>query len=81
MTQHLHARDSICRSMRAAWPTFRHAAIFGALDSLQPGGPCLRQRPRPLPLLERRSRSGTAIASASSTGSEPGAIVIDFSVR
>lgn len=58
---------------------FRHAAIFGALDSLQPG-----ERMRfvndhdPLPLLDQlRNRYGDAVA-IEYLQRDPGAIVIDF---
>ena len=60
---------------------FRHAAIFGALDSLNPG-----ERMRfvndhdPLPLLSQlMARYGDAVA-IEYRQREPGAIVIDFIV-
>lgn len=60
---------------------FRHAAIFGALESLQPG-----ERMRfcndhdPLPLLaQMQARYGTAV-QIEYVQREPGAIVIDFIV-
>ncbi len=61
---------------------FRHAAIFGALDALQPG-----ERMRfvndhdPLPLLDQvRQRYGERV-DISYRQREPGAIAIDFAVR
>ncbi len=78
---HLHLRaDSIYPfDARGIAKRFRHAAIFGALDALNPG-----ERMRfvndhdPLPLLEQlRRRYGEAVA-IEYRQREPGAIVIDF---
>lgn len=61
---------------------FRHAAIFGALDALQPG-----ERMRfvndhdPLPLLNQlRQRYGERV-DIEYLQREPGAVAIDFVVR
>ena len=59
---------------------FRHAAIFGALDSLQPGETmrfCNDHDPLPL-LGQFQARYGDAVAIRY-VQREPGAIVIDFS--
>jgi uncharacterized protein (DUF2249 family) len=60
---------------------FRHAAIFGALDALQPGETMRFMNDHdPLPLLEQlRQRYGERV-SIEYKQREPGAIVIDFSV-
>jgi uncharacterized protein (DUF2249 family) len=60
---------------------FRHAAIFGALDSLQPGETmrfCNDHDPLPL-LAQLQQRYGAHLTIAYQQR-EPGAIVIDFSV-
>ncbi len=58
---------------------FRHAAIFGALDALQPGETMRFCNDHdPLPLLEQlRARYGEAIA-INYVQRVPGEIVIDF---
>jgi uncharacterized protein (DUF2249 family) len=60
---------------------FRHAAIFGALDALQPGEAMRFVNDHdPLPLLSQvQQRYGEHIAIAYRQR-EPGAIVIDFVV-
>lgn len=60
---------------------FRHAAIFGALDALQPGETMRFVNDHdPLPLLQQlRSRYGERVAIAYRQR-EPGAIAIDFIV-
>ena len=58
---------------------FRHAAIFGALDSLQPGETmrfCNDHDPLPL-LAQLQARYGDALA-INYVQREAGAIVIDF---
>ncbi|HQR04092.1 MAG: DUF2249 domain-containing protein [Proteobacteria bacterium] len=58
---------------------FRHAAIFGALDALQPGETmrfCNDHDPLPL-LAQLQQRYGAAVAIEYQQR-EPGAIVIDF---
>ena len=60
---------------------FRHAAIFGALDSLQPGETmrfCNDHDPLPL-LSQIHARFGPSVA-ISYVQREPGEIVIDFKV-
>lgn len=61
---------------------FRHAAIFGALDALQPGEIMRFSNDHdPLPLLEQIvARYGERVA-VEYRQREPGAIVIDFAVR
>jgi uncharacterized protein (DUF2249 family) len=61
---------------------FRHAAIFGALDSLRPGETMLFVNDHdPLPLLDQvRQRYGERV-DISYRQREPGAIAIDFAVR
>jgi uncharacterized protein (DUF2249 family) len=58
---------------------FRHAAIFGALDALQPGEAMRFVNDHdPLPLLDqRRQRYGDAVGIRYRQR-EPGAVVIDF---
>jgi uncharacterized protein (DUF2249 family) len=58
---------------------FRHAAIFGALDALQPGETMRFVNDHdPLPLLDQmRQRYGEAVTIRYVTR-EPGQIVIDF---
>ena len=58
---------------------FRHAAIFGALDALQPGETMRFVNDHdPLPLLEQlRNRYGTSV-DIKYLKREPGQIVIDF---
>ena len=60
---------------------FRHAAIFGALDALQPGETmrfCNDHDPLPL-LAQLQARYGDSL-SIEYKQREPGAIVIDFAV-
>ncbi|MEZ5741196.1 MAG: DUF2249 domain-containing protein [Burkholderiaceae bacterium] len=61
---------------------FRHAAIFGALDSLRPGETMRFVNDHdPLPLLDQlRARYGERI-EIEYRQREPGAIAIDFAVR
>lgn len=60
---------------------FRHSAIFGALDALQPGEAMRFVNDHdPLPLLNQlRERYGDAVA-IEYRQREPGAIVIDFAI-
>lgn len=61
---------------------FRHAAIFGALDALQPGETmrfCNDHDPLPL-LAQLQARYGDRLA-IQYCQREPGAIVIDFAVQ
>ena len=60
---------------------FRHAAIFGALDALQPGETmrfCNDHDPLPL-LAQLQARYGASL-TIEYKQREPGAIVIDFAV-
>ena len=61
---------------------FRHAAIFGALDALNPGETMRFVNDHdPLPLLDQlRARYGDAV-SIEYCQRDPGAIAIDFVVR
>jgi uncharacterized protein (DUF2249 family) len=61
---------------------FRHAAIFGALDALNPGETmrfCNDHDPLPL-LAQIQARYGTRVR-VEYRQREPGAIVIDFAVQ
>ena len=76
---HLSADRVYPVDARGVAKRFRHAAIFGALDSLMPG-----ERMRfvndhdPLPLLEQlEARYGDAV-TIEYRQREPGAIAIDF---
>ena len=61
---------------------FRHAAIFGALDTLQPGETMRFANDHdPLPLLAQLAQRYGERVSVTYQQREPGAIVIDFSVR
>jgi uncharacterized protein (DUF2249 family) len=58
---------------------FRHAAIFGALDALQPGETMRFMNDHdPLPLLDQLVRRYGEGVSIEYRQREPGAIVIDF---
>ena len=60
---------------------FRHAAIFGALDTLQPGETMRFANDHdPLPLLAQLAQRYGESVSVAYQQREPGAIVIDFSV-
>jgi uncharacterized protein (DUF2249 family) len=61
---------------------FRHAAIFGALDSLQPGETMRFANDHdPLPLLMQIAQRYGDSVHVEYLQREPGAIVIDFAVR
>ena len=61
---------------------FRHAAIFGALDSLQPGETMRFANDHdPLPLLMQIAQRYGDSVGIEYRQCEPGAIVIDFAVR
>ena len=80
---HLHlSPDAIYPfDARGVAKRFRHAAIFGALDSLQPGETMRFANDHdPLPLLDQLlARYGDAV-TITYRQREPGAIVIDFIV-
>lgn len=87
MTRTIHVCDH--RTQEALYPfdargvakRFRHAAIFGALDSLTPGETmrfCNDHDPLPL-LAQLQQRYGDKV-EIEYVQREPGAIVIDFSV-
>lgn len=81
---HLHLSPSAIYPFdaRGVAKRFRHAAIFGALDSLQPGETMRFVNDHdPLPLLDQlmqRYGEGVVIEYRQR---EPGAIVIDFVVK
>ena len=81
---HLHLSPSAIYPFdaRGVAKRFRHAAIFGALDSLQPGETMRFVNDHdPLPLLDQlvaRYGEGVAIEYRQR---DPGAIVIDFVVQ
>ncbi len=81
---HLHLSPSAIYPFdaRGVAKRFRHAAIFGALDALQPGETMRFVNDHdPLPLLDQlRARYGERI-SITYLQREPGAIAIDFAVR
>lgn len=81
---HLHLSPSAIYPFdaRGVAKRFRHAAIFGALDALQPGETMRFVNDHdPLPLLEQlRSRYGERV-TIEYRQREPGAIAIDFMVR
>jgi uncharacterized protein (DUF2249 family) len=61
---------------------FRHAAIFGALDSLKPGETMRFANDRdPLPLLSQIAQRYGESIRVEYRRREPGAIVIDFGVH
>ena len=61
---------------------FRHAAIFGALDALQPGETMRFANDHdPLPLLAQIAQRYGERVSVEYRQREPGLIVIDFAVR
>jgi uncharacterized protein (DUF2249 family) len=81
---HLHLSPSAIYPFdaRGVAKRFRHAAIFGALDALQPGETMRFVNDHdPLPLLEQlRLRYGERV-DIEYLQREPGAIAIDFKVR
>lgn len=81
MSQHLHlSPDQIYPfDARGVAKRFRHAAIFGALDSLRPGETMQFINDHdPLPLLDQlRARYGETV-SITYQKREPGEIVIAF---
>ncbi|MEO8877766.1 MAG: DUF2249 domain-containing protein [Polyangiaceae bacterium] len=80
-TTHLHQQaDKLYPfDARGIAKRFRHAAIFGALDALQPGETMRFCNDHdPLPLLDQlRARFGDRVA-ITYVQKEPGTIVIDF---
>ena len=80
-TTHSHLRPDSTYGFdaRGIAKRFRHAAIFGALDALQPGETMRFVNDHdPLPLLQQlRARYGEAVKTEYRER-EPGAIVIDF---
>jgi uncharacterized protein (DUF2249 family) len=61
---------------------FRHAAIFGALDALQPGETMRFVNDHdPLPLLAQLQDRYRELVDIEYRQRDPGAIVIDFIVR
>ena len=61
---------------------FRHAAIFGALDSLEPGETMRFSNDHaPLPLLLQIAQRYGDSVHAEYRQREPGMVVIDFAVR
>ena len=81
---HLHlSPDAIYPfDARGVAKRFRHAAIFGALDSLQPGETMRFANDHdPLPLLAQLAQRYGDGVGIEYRHREPGMIVIDFSVR
>jgi uncharacterized protein (DUF2249 family) len=84
MMNHQHLSDDMIYPFdaRGVAKRFRHAAIFGALDSLMPGETmrfCNDHDPLPL-LAQLQQRYGDRVSIAY-VQREPGAIVIDFAVQ
>jgi uncharacterized protein (DUF2249 family) len=81
---HLHlSADSIYPfDARGVAKRFRHAAIFGALDTLRPGETMRFANDHdPLPLLDQITQRYGDRVEVEYRQREPGAIVIDFSMR
>jgi uncharacterized protein (DUF2249 family) len=81
MNMHVHVSPEAIYPFdaRGVAKRFRHAAIFGALDTLMPGETMRFMNDHdPLPLLQQlEARYGEAV-TISYRQREPGAIVIDF---
>jgi uncharacterized protein (DUF2249 family) len=79
---HLSPDRTYAFDARGIAKRFRHAAIFGALDALQPGETMRFVNDHdPLPLLDQlRARYGSAV-SIEYRSRDPGSIVIDFVVK
>ena len=78
---HVHLRpDSIYPfDARGVAKRFRHAAIFGALDALQPGETMRFVNDHdPLPLLQQLQQRYGGAVTIEYRQRDPGAIVIDF---
>ncbi|MEO8124881.1 MAG: DUF2249 domain-containing protein [Burkholderiales bacterium] len=81
---HLHLSPSAIYPFdaRGVAKRFRHAAIFGALDSLQPGETMRFVNDHdPLPLLDQLTKRYGEGVSIEYCQRDPGAIVIDFVVK
>lgn len=81
---HLHLSPSAIYPFdaRGVAKRFRHAAIFGALDSLQPGETMRFVNDHdPLPLLDQLAKRYGEGVSIEYRQRDPGAIVIDFVVK
>ena len=75
-------RRAACGGARGIAKRFRHAAIFGALDSLQPGETMRFVNDNdPLPLLDQLAMRYGEGVGIEYRQREPGAIVIDFVVK
>ncbi len=80
--QHLQPDSVYPFDARGVAKRFRHAAIFGALDSLRSGETMRFANDHdPLPLLEQIGQRYGENIEIEYRQREPGAIVIDFSVR
>jgi len=78
-THHITAEAVYPFDARGVAKRFRHAAIFGALDSLQPGETMRFCNDHdPLPLLNQLNARYGAALSIRYLQREPGDIVIDF---
>lgn len=78
---HLHLQDDRLYPFdaRGIAKRFRHAAIFGAFDALQPGETMRFINDHdPLPLLDQLSARFGEKVTIQYVQREPGAIVIDF---
>jgi len=76
---HLQADALYPFDARGVAKRFRHAAIFGALDALQPGETMRFVNDHdPLPLLSQLQQRYADSVAISYVAREPGQIVIDF---
>jgi uncharacterized protein (DUF2249 family) len=76
---HLQADALYPFDARGIAKRFRHAAIFGALDALQPGETMRFVNDHdPLPLLAQLQQRYAAAVAINYVAREPGQIVIDF---
>jgi len=79
--QHLSPDAIYPFDARGVAKRFRHAAIFGALDALQPGETMRFANDHdPLPLLAQIAQRYGSRVSVAYQQRAPGAIVIDFNV-
>lgn len=79
---HLQADQLYPFDARGIAKRFRHAAIFGALDTLQPGETMRFANDHdPLPLLAQIGQRYGERVSIEYRQREPGAVIIDFRVE
>lgn len=78
----LPAKDVHVFDARGIAKRFRHAAIFGALNALEPGE-VMRfcNDHNPLPLLEQINASFGPAVKTTYVSNEPGTVIIDFLIH